>query len=210
MSRDSLLDELEIYRQTWAQGAVNYPTFSASEELVTLGTIRDFVTANSDAFERSHISGHVTGSALVVDNQLSRCLLTHHAKLDKWLQLGGHADGDTDVARVAMREAREESGLSPLDFFPYERHCLKLSHHPLMVDVDVHEIPARKTEAAHTHYDVRYLICTPEPEKIVVSSESIALKWFTLEQAVTQISERSLRRFLLKTLALKKGLQIES
>src|SRR5690606_30691327 len=97
-------------------------------------------------FTRSALVGHFTGSAWLVDRSGMRVLLTHHRKLDRWLQLGGHADGEEDLARVALREAAEESGLRDLavdaDIF----------------DIDRHRIPARGDEPGHWHYDVRHVV----------------------------------------------------
>src|ERR1017187_5220435 len=85
----------------------------AHETPMTADTIR-FVEEHADCFSRKQLSGHLTGSAWIVDAGRTRTLLTHHRKLDKWLQLGGHADGDPDLRAVALREAREESGLTKL------------------------------------------------------------------------------------------------
>ena len=71
-----------------------------------------FAAAHADCLLRSCVPGHFTGSAWVVDAGRRRTLLTHHRKLGKWLQLGGHADGDADLAAVALREAQEDSGLT--------------------------------------------------------------------------------------------------
>lgn len=83
------------------------------EAAMTADTIR-FVEEHADCLARSQLQGHLTGSAWVVDRTRTQTLLTHHRKLDKWLQLGGHADGDPDLLAVALREAREESGLTQL------------------------------------------------------------------------------------------------
>src|SRR5215510_11521790 len=94
--------------------------------------LRQFVAANPNCFERSLQIGHVTGSAWIVDLDRTHALLTHHRKLNKWLQLGGHADGDPDILRVALREAREESNLDAIR--PVSENIF---------DVDIHVIPAR-------------------------------------------------------------------
>src|SRR6478736_4039642 len=80
-----------------------------------------------DAYQRTHLPGHITGSAFIVSEDLSQTLLVHHAKLNRWLQPGGHADGDVNVTRVAMREANEETGLQHL----------KLSSDQIF-DIDIH------------------------------------------------------------------------
>lgn len=116
--------------------------------------------------------GHVTGSAFVVDTE-GRLLLHHHRRLDRWLQLGGHDEGEADAARTALREAREESGLRDLEL---------LGHG--ILDVDVHAIPDGKREPGHLHHDVRYLLLTRSPEAIVIDeNESRSLSFFTLAEA---------------------------
>ena len=93
-----------------------------------------------------------------------RVLLAHHRKLGRWLQPGGHSDGDPDTLAVALREAREESGLDvrALD--------------DAIFDIDVHRIPARGREPAHLHFDVRFLV-QAEHDRFRVSDESHALAW---------------------------------
>jgi len=129
----------------------------------------EFVRQEPRAFSRDPlIGGHVTGSAVVLSPDKSAMLMTHHAKLDRWLQLGGHCDGVADVRFVALKEAYEESGLARIKLLSQD-----------VLDVDIHEIPARKSEPAHLHYDVRYLMIA-EAGEIRVSSESNALAWVPL------------------------------
>jgi 8-oxo-dGTP pyrophosphatase MutT (NUDIX family) len=116
--------------------------------------------------------------------------LTHHFKLDRWLQLGGHADGDTDILRVAMREAHEESGLD--DIKPLSQGIF---------DVDVHPIPARDTEPRHLHYDVRFLLEADANAPLVISSESKDLAWIPLMDIARITTERSIARMVAKSLA---------
>jgi 8-oxo-dGTP pyrophosphatase MutT (NUDIX family) len=141
-------------------------------------------------FERSNLHGHFTGSAWLVDASGERVLLTHHRKLQRWLQLGGHADGDSDLAAVALREAGEESGLPELTVAPE------------IFDVDRHWIPERKHEPAHWHYDVRYVVRTGGTEDFVVSDESLELAWISIaELAQAQDTDESLLRMARKWLA---------
>ncbi|MBS0591331.1 MAG: NUDIX hydrolase [Proteobacteria bacterium] len=144
---------------------------------------------HADAAERHRREGHLTGSAWLVSADGARVLLTHHRKLGRWLQLGGHADGDTDLARVALREAQEESGLTDL--------AVDLG----IFDLDRHEIPARGDEPAHWHYDVRHVVRARASEAFVVSTESNALAWRDIAALVTDESaDGSLRRMAHKWL----------
>ncbi len=137
----------------------------------------------SDCFLRSNLEGHFTGSAWLVSADGLRVLLTHHRKLDRWLQLGGHADGDNDLSRVALREAEEESGLSNLEV------------ESDVFDLDRHWIPERGDVPGHWHYDVRFVVHCLGSEAFVVSEESHALAWRDIaEIAADPESDESLRR----------------
>lgn len=108
--------------------------------------ITAFVLDNPDCLERSNLAGHLTASAFIVDRERRNLLLIHHKALGRWLQPGGHADGDPDLRAVARREVQEETGLAALDLVT-----------PRPFDLDVHSIPERKGLPAHLHYDVRFL-----------------------------------------------------
>lgn len=112
----------------------------------------------------------------------------HHAKLNKWVQPGGHADGEENILNVALREAEEETGLK------------NLMPNAAIFDVDVHVIPARKDFPEHFHYDIRFLIEADEREKIVVSDESHDVKWVSLDELEEYTSERSVLRMKEKLL----------
>jgi ADP-ribose pyrophosphatase YjhB (NUDIX family) len=120
-------------------------------------------------------------------------LLTHHLKLDKWLQLGGHADGDADLLAVALREGREESGLTRLQ--PVTGNVF---------DLDRHWIPARKSEPAHWHYDVRFMIEADDLEPLVLAAnESKELAWVEVVRVTDLNPEESMARMVRKTLAAR-------
>jgi 8-oxo-dGTP pyrophosphatase MutT (NUDIX family) len=178
MSRENVLALLDAYRPFEESDA------RARERIL------DFVRQNPRCFERELEIGHVTGSAWLVDPQGERVLLTHHRKLDRWLQLGGHADGDADILWVALREAQEESGLSEIE--PIDA---------AIFDVDVHEIPARSGEPAHLHYDVRFAMRAKTPEIFQASPESKALAWIPITALERYTHERSMLRMRDKWLA---------
>lgn len=149
----------------------------------------DFLGSAGTVFERSHPPGHFTGSAWLVSADGQRVLLTHHRKLGRWLQLGGHADGDADLARVALREAEEESGLADLVL------------EPGIFDLDRHPIPARGSEPEHWHYDVRFVVRATGSEDFAVSEESLELAWKpVVEIAADPDADESLRRMAAKWL----------
>ena len=142
-----------------------------------------FVEAHPDCFHRELAIGHVTGSAWIVDVAGRKVLLTHHRKLNLWLQPGGHADGDADVAAVALREAQEETGLTGLQV-----------EGATIFDVDIHRIPARETLAEHDHFDVRFVVQATATESFVVSDESHALAWVEIDAIERYSTERSILR----------------
>lgn len=148
-----------------------------------------FVQNNPQCFERSLLQGHVTGSAWLVNQAGTHVLLTHHRKLDAWLQLGGHADGDADIFNVALKEAREESGIADLVILQ-----------PTLFDLDIHRIPARNSEPSHYHYDARVLLQTVNGDQFHVSHESKALEWVSIERLADKTSELSMLRMASKYL----------
>ena len=137
----------------------------------------------ADPFVRERLEGHFTASAWLVDRTGSRTLLTHHRKLGRWLQPSGHADGDRDLARVALREAQEESGL----------HGLRVE--PAIFDLDRHWIPEHRGVPGHWHYDVRYVVRAGDDEDFVVGEESLALAWRGIQAVAADAgADPSLRR----------------
>ena len=189
MHRRPLLDMLECYRHA----------FPAEAEVVD--RIVALVEAHADCFARTCRPGHITGAAWIVSADRRRCLLTHHRQLDRWLQLGGHADGQTQIEEVALREAREESGMNEFDFVPIAGALLPF-------DLDVHQIPARydsagrQTEDAHEHYDVRFLLVAHAGQEVTASDESHEIGWFTGEEVLRLTDEQSVLRMLYKAAEL--------
>lgn len=181
MERAEISRELERY-------ATRHP-----EERSTIDRVLELVARRSDCFSRDCFApGHLTASAWIVSRESRSVLLTHHRKLDRWLQLGGHADGETDLLAVALREAREESGLEDLRVLPAEGRLE-------ILDVDVHVIPARGREPGHEHHDVRFLLEASELQPIRrQESESKAMSWFRGERLEAVLEEESLARMARK------------
>jgi 8-oxo-dGTP pyrophosphatase MutT (NUDIX family) len=141
------------------------------------------------AFFRDHLPGHITGSAWISDISSTKVLLTHHAKLNRWLQPGGHADGDENVVRVARREAIEETGLKSIKLLTEN-----------IFDIDIHTIPVRPDFPAHDHYDVRFLFTADASEKFTVTEESHDLAWVPLSEIASRTSNNlSMLRMAEKT-----------
>lgn len=174
-TRIELIEQLHAYRPS-----------DPREERMRL-RILEFVQRNVNCFQRSLRGGHITGSAWVVNRERTHTLLVHHRRLDKWLQPGGHAEDETDALAVAVREAEEETGLRVL---PVSK---------AIFDVDAHDIPARKRERAHVHYDIRYLMEADMTSRVVVSPESRAVEWVRMNQVAAMNTDESVLRLVRKT-----------
>lgn len=143
------------------------------------------------AYHRDHLPGHITGSAWVVNAERTKVVLLHHGKLNRWLQPGGHADGDENVLQVALRELEEETGLKKV------KQLI-----PGIFDLDIHPIPARKDFPDHFHYDVRFLFEADDQDPITVSEESFDVKWVRLDEVNTLTEDWCVLRMAAKTLSV--------
>lgn len=178
MKRSLLLELLKAYNPT------------APEELVAKKEIIDFVEQQEDCFERSLEIGHITGSAWLISQDGTKVLLMHHSKLNMWVQLGGHCDGDHDVLRVALKEAQEESGIE--EIVPVDGKIF---------DIDIHLIPANSREKEHYHYDVRFALQVTSDQQIVQNSESKELRWIGKDRNELPTDSRSVVRMFDKWMA---------
>ncbi len=159
-----------------------------ADEIATIDRFRTLLRETERCFLRDCFPGHITASAWVVSRENRAVLLTNHRKLERWLQLGGHCDGDGNLAATALREAIEESGIPDL----------KIDPRP--VDLDVHSIPARPAKGAraaepeHLHLDVRFLVYAPLEAELVISEESKDLAWVHPDDLDGYGADASLRR----------------
>ena len=176
------------WTQTLALLARHAARAEPGEEDAMLALYAPFIVAHPDCLLRTCLEGHLTASAWIVDPGRTLTLLTHHRKLDRWLQLGGHVDGEPDLAAGALREAREESGLAGVRLVS-----------PEVFDVDRHRIPARGAEPAHWHYDVRFLLEADPDEPLEISGESKDLAWVRLEEVARLNPDASIARMVRKT-----------
>jgi 8-oxo-dGTP pyrophosphatase MutT (NUDIX family) len=176
-----LLDDFQRYGVRW-EGEGEVPRFA------------EWLREQAQPFHRETQAGHFTGSAWLVSADGERALLMLHRKLGRWLQLGGHADGEADLAKVALREAEEESGLRDLEVLPE------------IFDMDRHVIPARRDEPEHWHYDVRYVVVARGDETFTLNEESLDLAWRPVADiAADPTSDESLRRMATKWLAMREA-----
>jgi 8-oxo-dGTP pyrophosphatase MutT (NUDIX family) len=143
-------------------------TLDPDQQRVQAAMLR-FAADHPDALVRTCAAGHLTGSALVLDATGTRTLVLFHTKLQRWLQPGGHADGDANLAAVAWREATEETGIDGLGV------------DPVPIDLDIHQV-APPHEPAHAHLDVRFLVVAPVGAVERGNHESEALRWVTLDE----------------------------
>jgi 8-oxo-dGTP pyrophosphatase MutT (NUDIX family) len=174
MDRKSLIEGIQQFRTSF----IEEEKFKAS--------FLDLLNQDR-CFHRDHLPGHITGSAWIINENKTKVLLVHHAKLNRWLQPGGHADGEENVLNVALREAQEETGVKEFKLLQQE-----------IFDLDIHPIPARKDFPEHLHYDVRFLFEANEKDEIIVSEESHDVKWISLNELSNYNPETSIQRLAKK------------
>lgn len=217
MHRQPLMNALAAYRKLWVDAPLphfSHRSFEQIEESQILTRFEQFVRSTPQCFERSHLAGHITGSAIVVSEDFQQVLLTLHAKLGMWLQLGGHADGNPLVHDVARTEVLEESGLQEFRFHEWQYAATglapvlagELQAQPVPFDLDAHWIPPNPKDQGHWHYDVRYVVVARRDQEIAITDESHDLRWFRLDEARRVTPERSMHRQFDKIEAFARAL----
>jgi len=152
------------------------------------------VTEHPDWWHRATLPGHITASAFVVSPDFKQLLLHFHRKLQRWLQFGGHDEGEQHPAKAVLRELVEESGLQQFDFFGA----------PTFFDLDIHAIPETKKQVQHLHFDVRYLfVANPLQVLNPAAGESNRLRWMSIEAAGEALGEEAAQRVCHKLLELR-------
>ena len=175
-------------REALIELVTSHTSFDDMEREHTMSTL-DFLHKNKNCTSSDNLRGHITASAWVLSPYRTETLLTHHRKLNRWLQLGGHIDDDATVQEAAFREAVEESGIENI-------YLIEDS----IFDIDVHLIPARNEVAEHYHYDLRFLFQT-ERKDFVISHESNELAWVKLTDIGNFVSDESVLRMCRKSRA---------
>lgn len=170
-----LMDQLKTYKG-----------YDKEEQQMVLDTLT-YLENTEDYLGKINPKGHITGSSWIVNPTRDKVLLTHHFKLNIWVQLGGHTELDESVFESAYREGLEESGLK----------ALKAVHHEIY-DVDVHLIPERKGQEAHYHYDIRFLFEADDTAELEISDESHDVSWIEIKDIEKYTKARSVLRMVEK------------
>ena len=182
MHRQELLQLLKQY----------HPRFM--DELAFVSRSIDYVEQSEDCFYRELYPAHVTGSAWVVNPDRSRVLMMHHKKLDQWFQPGGHADGDSDIIRVALKETEEETGIDAAHINLVDGSIF---------DVDIHTIAPYGNVPQHEHIDIRFLIEIDDSLAVPGNDESHEILWIDVLSVSHYNRNRSTYRMLEKTRAMR-------
>lgn len=171
--RGSLIQELRSYK-----------AFDSNEELYRCRML-ELLDKEQLCFSRDLLHAHFTASCFVVSNDHKSVLLLHHKKLSKWLQPGGHCDGNENLVEVAQKELWEETGI-------------KAEPYPFLFDLDIHVIPEHKLTPTHEHFDVRLLFSIKKDTQMLKNEESNALKWVDFDQLIDYTQEKSIDRMVQK------------
>jgi len=164
------------------------------DELGYVNRAINYVEEHTNCFYRELWPAHVTGSAWVVSPERNQVLMMHHKKHAQWFQPGGHADGDADILRVALRETTEETGL--------DSSQVKLLNKQVF-DVDIHTIAAMGGDPRHEHIDVRFLVEIDDDIPIPGNDESHDIIWIDINNVARFNNNRSTYRMVEKTRHLR-------
>lgn len=183
--RRSYCREVTLHSTNGLAEALDEYTPQSDAEARDVGRLRALAAAG-DPWDRS-TPLHATGSAVVVHEHSARILLRWHERMRAWLQVGGHADaGEIHPFDIALREAREETGLPDLTSWPDPAR-------PLLIHVAIVPVPAARGEPEHEHGDIRYLLATTRPDDVIPESGSAEVRWFSPDDALLAVPQDSTR-----------------
>ena len=171
MNRQELLNQIE-----------HYTPFNEQEEM-DKQLILNWIRNNTNAFSRENTVAHMTASAWVVNQDKSKILMVYHNIYNSWSWLGGHADGETDLLSVAIREVKEEAGIS--NVYPVSEEIFSLES----LTVDGH-VKKGKYVSSHLHFNITYFLeADPEEAVSIKADENSGVAWFSPEEALERSTE---------------------
>ncbi|MDO4519313.1 MAG: NUDIX hydrolase [Eubacteriales bacterium] len=159
----------------------NYVPFNEQEEKDQKEMLE--ALQQDDIFERTNKIAHMTASAWVVNQARDKVLMCYHNIYDSWSWLGGHADGERDLLKVAVKEVKEESGLTDVRPLSDDIYSIEI------LTVDGH-VKKGQYVSSHLHFNVTYLLEAKEEEALSVNEEeNSGVQWFGLEEAIAASTE---------------------
>lgn len=168
--------------KTVVEEILNYMPFNEEEDRDKM-VILDYLSKNEDAFYRENKVSHMTASGWIVNKEKTKVLMAYHNIYHSWSWLGGHADGNEDLLSVALKEAKEESGVEHI------RPLLDSIFSLEILSVDGHYKNGEYVPT-HTHMNVTYLLEADENDPVFIKQdENSAVGWFALDKAVAASSE---------------------
>lgn len=172
----------KMSRQELMEQIANYIPYNEQEER-DQNLILNWIEEQENAFSRENKMAHMTASAWVVNPERSKVLMVYHNIYDSWSWLGGHADGETDLLTVALREVKEEAGISKVR--PVSEDIFSLES----LTVDGH-VKKGTYVSSHLHLNVTYLLeADPEETLSVKADENSGVAWFSPEEALARSTE---------------------
>ena len=169
-------------REDFIRQIENYAPFNEQEEK-DKALILGWISNNENAFSRENTVAHITASAWVVNKDRSKVLMVYHNIYNSWSWLGGHADGETDLLAVALREVKEEAGISHVS--PVSEEIFSLES----LTVDGH-VKKGKYVSSHLHLNVTYLLEADSEEAVSIKAdENSGVAWFSPEEALKKSTE---------------------
>ena len=176
----------------------NYQPYNEQEER-DRGLILDCLRAFKDVFTRENALAHMTASAWVVNERFDRVLMAYHNIYDSWSWIGGHADGERDLAAVALRELAEETGVEHAQLVDCGIYSLEV------LTVDGH-VKRGSYVGSHLHLNVTYLAVADPAEPIRIKpDENSGVKWVPLQDAIALSTEPWIRERIYTKLIEKLG-----